>query len=59
MRLAILCFPHCRSAEVDAAQSISENLTGNVLGKAGPVPVEIGNVIIEELHYLGLEADIK
>ena len=50
---------HCRSAAVDAAQSISENLPGNVLGKAGPVPVEIGDVIVEELHNLGLETDIK
>ena len=54
--LSDVCFPHCRSAEVDAAQSISENLTGNVLGKAGPVPVEIGNVIVEELHNTGFEA---
>ena len=48
---------HCSSAEVNASHFISENLTGNILGKAGPVPVEIGDVIVEELHYLGLEAD--
>ena len=50
---------HCRSAEVNAAHFISEYLAGDVLGKPGPVPVEIGNVIVEELHYLGLEANIK
>ena len=57
--LPAVCFPHSSSAEVNAAHFCSEYLAGNVLGKPGPVPVEIGDVIVEELHNLGLENNIK
>ena len=40
---------HCRSAEVNAAHFCSEYLAGDVLGKPRPIPVEIGDVIVEEL----------
>ena len=42
---------------MNAASLVRKHLSGNILGKAGPVPFIVVNIIIKELNDLRLKTD--